>query len=330
MKKTIAILLALSVVLGATSFAVVKTINPPLESESGLVDNAKKIEYKAEATTEAGQVVDVIEESTTCSNGEEILEATTNPLNEEQIVQDNVPTTSPTSPSVPTTSPSVPTTQPQKPSTPKPSTPTTQPSTPSEENIYKYEKWTRSLEVYEHDNVELSKYLDKYAYLTVYTTERSAAKEKEFANEFKKAFGFMPTCTIQCDYFGVYEVDGYDQPKAVYQYYIYDCTYPLLEDDFYVVHKEICADGSPWVGFCVRGDEVGTSKASKLRDEAEKMFYDWTGYDYDYISGNKSFAVHNVIWSTARTKNNELVEIAYIFIRGYNVTTDINGNPITL
>ena len=325
MKKTIAILLAISVVLGGTSFAVFKNIEQPSKSSSGLTDKANTIEIKSEETTQANQGADEIEESTTKLNVEETLETTTNQSDDEQFVEDNtVPTTNSSNPSAP----SVPSTT--KPSNPKPSTPTTQPSAPNYEYDYGYEKWTKPLEVYEHDNVEVSKNWDKYAYISVYTTEYSKAKETQLKNEFKKAFGFMPTGTIEWDYMGVYMVDGYDQPQVIYQCCIYDCTYPLLEDEFYNVKKQICADGSPWVGFCVRGDEVSSAKASKLRDEAEKMFYNWTGYDYNYIYGNKNFAVHNVIWSTARTKDNQLIEIAYIFIRGYNVTTDINGNPIKL
>ncbi len=324
MKKIIAIILSLSIGAGAIIFVGSREKIDIENNTTTLVTNADEVEKTTipasdEITTLAdekttmsasGEVDVLVDEETTTQNTQSSTQSI------EQTTKKNKVTS---------------TVKPGKTNVDKNNvTPSTTEVEMTEDYLKYYDKWEKPLEVYEHDDVIVHKNLDKYAYISVYTTEHSKSKETEIAREFKKAFGFEPTGTIECNYEGVYVVDGYDEPQHIYNYCIYDCTYPLLEDELCVVTKKICTDGSPWVGFAIRADEIYSDRCRQLKWKTSEVFYEWTGYDDNYMRDSDDFALGNIIWSTARTENNELIEIAYIFNRAYGITTDINGKPITL
>lgn len=316
MKKIIAIILSLSIGTGAIIYVASREKIDVLNNDT-FVTNVNEVEETASASNEVSTLI--AEENTTVKESEtstNLAETTTQQNKNETTTQKN-----------------------KEPSTVKPGktnvdknnvTPSTTEEEMTQDYLKYYDKWEKPIDVYEHDNVEVSKNWDKYAYISVYTTECSKAKETQLKKEFEKAFGFKPTGAIECNYEGYYVVAGYAEPQNVYHYCIYDCTYPLLEDELGVVKKKICTDGSPWVGFAIKANETGSHLCDKLRDESYKVFYEWTGYDSDYMRNSDKFAVNNMIWSTARTENNELIEIVYIFTRAYGIKTDINGNPIKL
>lgn len=314
MKKIIAIILSLSIGTGAIIYVASREKIDVSNNDTTFVTNADKVEETTSASNEVSTLI--AEENTTVKESETSTQANTKQSETETTTKKNKET-SPVKPG--------------KTNIDKNNvTPSTTEDETTQDYLKYYDKWEKSIDVYEHDNVEVSKNWDKYAYISVYTTECSKAKETQLKKEFEKAFGFKPTGAIECNYEGYYVVDGYNEPQNVYHYCIYDCTYPLLEDELGVVKKKICTDGSPWVGFVMRTDETSSYRCDQLREESYKVFYEWTGYDSDYMRGNDNFAVGNMIWSTARTENNELIEIVYIFTRAYGIKTDINGNPIKL
>lgn len=313
MKKIIAIILSLSIGTGAIIYVASREKIDVLNNDT-FVTNVNEVEETASASNEVSTLI--AEENTTAKESETSTQANTKQSETETTTKKNKET-SPVKPG--------------KTNIDKNNvTPSTTEDETTQDYLKYYDKWEKSIDVYEHDNVEVSKNWDKYAYISVYTTECSKAKETQLKKEFEKAFGFKPTGAIECNYEGYYVVDSYAEPQNVYHYCIYDCTYPLLEDELGVVKKKICTDGSPWVGFAIKANETGSHLCDKLRDESYKVFYEWTGYDSDYMRCNNNFAVGNMIWSTARTENNELIEIVYIFTRAYGIKTDINGNPIKL
>lgn len=333
MKKIIAIILSLSIGAGAVVYATSHREKDVDDNDTTLVNHVDEAE---ETTTSASVEMTTLadEETTTSASGEvdALVDEKTTKQNTESPTQSTEQTTKQSKAETTTKNNKLtPTVKPGKTNVGKNNvTSSTTEVEMTEDYLKYYDKWEKPLEVYEHDNVVVHKNLDKYAYISVYTTKRGKAKETEIKKEFKKAFGFEPTGTVECNYEGIYVVDGYNEPQQIYHYCIYDCTYPLLEDELCVVTKKICVDGSPWVGFAIKANEIDSIRCSELRRKMGEVFYEWTGYDSDYMRNNDNFAVGNIIWSTARTENNELIEIAYIFTRAYGITTDINGKPITL
>ena len=110
----------------------------------------------------------------------------------------------------------------------------------------------------------------------------------------------------------------------VYRYEIKDSTYPLLTDDFYVITRKICVDGSPWVGFSVPIDfynEEFTQQTYDLLPVMYDEFCDWTGCDTDYINVNpEKFCVNYVsVAGKMRTEDGKVTDVAYRYIRGINI-----------
>lgn len=198
--------------------------------------------------------------------------------------------------------------------------PQTEPSKPLE-----YEEFSSSIGVYEFKNIgkkEGSE--DYYAYLSVYSTKNDDEQISSFKKEFKETFGFEPTDTINIKELGTYMVSGFDKPTKVYQLTVYDDTYPLITDEFYVVKKKICADGSAWVGFpmpCSLDDMDTSERARKLLSEMNSTFCEWTGYDYAYITANEDKFMVNMISQAGlmRTLDGKVTQVVYRYTRGVNM-----------
>lgn len=201
---------------------------------------------------------------------------------------------------------------------------TTTPQTESTKPL-EYEKFSYSIGVYEHKNIEKEEGSeDYYAYLSVYSTNNNSEQLSSFKKEFKGNFGYDPTDTINCKEIGTFMVTGFDKPTKVYQLTIYDDTYPLITDDFYVVKKKICADGSAWVGFpmpCSLDDMDTSEKARQLLSEMNNTFCEWTGYDYSYITSNEDKFMVNMISQAGlmRTLDGKVTQVVYRYTRGINM-----------
>jgi len=198
--------------------------------------------------------------------------------------------------------------------------PQTEPTKPLE-----YEEFNSSIGLYEFKNIEKKEGSeDYYAYLSVYSTKNDSEQISSFKKEFKETFGFEPTSTINCKELGIFIVSGFDQPTKVYQLTVHDDTYPLITDEFYVVKKKICADGSAWVGFpmpCSLDDMDTSERARKLLSEMNSTFCEWTGYDYAYITANEDKFMVNMISQAGlmRTLDGKVTQVVYRYTRGVNM-----------
>lgn len=185
--------------------------------------------------------------------------------------------------------------------------------------------FTKTVYAYEHKNIETATGSDDYyAWLNVYCINDNASNKNDFQNEFKSAFGYMPTAKIQSKYIGEFLVDGYEGVQKIYQYTIEDSTYPLITDEFYVVKKKICADGSGWCGFpvpCSMDNMDNSQRVQNLLLEMREMFCKWYGVDYSYITSNRDKFMVNMISEAGlmRTEDGRVVDVIYRYIRGINM-----------
>ncbi len=186
------------------------------------------------------------------------------------------------------------------------------------------------LGIYEYKNLEQRYWYNDHnpAWIGVFTTEKSANMEAEIKAKFQEHFGYTPNEEVVCTYVGDYFLDGQTTATSVYQYTISDATYTLLECDFYHVYTQLCTDGSGWVGFAVEGnmDTMPTGpEIWDLVEESNQIFMDWTGYDWEYIQANKGEKFWYYMLSeagTMRTRDGELVEVVFRYIRGINMPVD--------
>ena len=199
-----------------------------------------------------------------------------------------------------------------------------QPNQPEVDIVETYEVFNEELNVYEHKNLDSVGYseYDCAAWLSVYKTDNTS--QEEFKCKFEECFGFQPTYEIKCESLGKFIIDGYAEPQEIFHYYIEDYTYPLLKQDFYVIERKICTDGSPWVGFPVSGD-IGNMEYcenfSQLVQDLEKEFYDWTGYDREFINANRDkFTFHYLSQAGyMRTDEGQVVQVVFWYIRAYGL-----------
>ncbi len=197
----------------------------------------------------------------------------------------------------------------------------------STETVKTYDKFEKSIGVYESKNLpsESDYYEDRCpTWIEVYSVGQNVDMEAEIKEKFKAAFGYDANEKVNCSYVGEYLVDGYDVAQQVYQYTIKDLTYPLLQDEFYVIKKKLCTDGSPWVGFVVPGslDTMDTSfRVTKLLNEMNQQFSDWSGYSLEYMRENKDKFYINMISQAGmmRTKDGQVLEVVYRYTRGINM-----------
>lgn len=185
--------------------------------------------------------------------------------------------------------------------------------------------FTKTVYAYEHKNIETAAGSDDYfAWLSVYCIDDNTSNKNDFQNEFKSVFGYMPTAKIQIKYIGEFLVDGYEGVQKIYQYTIEDSTYPLITDEFYVVKKKICADGSGWCGFpvpCSMDNMDNSQRVQKLLLEMREMFCEWYGVDYSYITSNRDKFMVNMISEAGlmRTEDGRVLNVIYRYIRGINM-----------
>lgn len=149
--------------------------------------------------------------------------------------------------------------------------------------------------------------------------------EASLKKEFKEAFGFTATAKVTKKYIGEFTVDGKEEAQKVYCYQIYDTTYPLCDNEMYVIYHQKCSDGSPWVGFCIYGTmdtlatEANTTRYRKLEKQMLEEFEKVVGKSIEEMEKlpNK-YSIDNISQAgTVRTKNRTLVDVLYIYCRSY-------------
>ncbi len=192
-----------------------------------------------------------------------------------------------------------------------------------------YKTFDKEIGNYVHDDVYSEFYNNYKAWMQVYLMGETEQNLTNFKNEFKKVYGFIPEFEIEVSFIGTYIVEGYDEPCHIYNYEIYDYTYPLLTDEFHTVYRKVCDDGSPWTGFCILGsieDWEVDPLVPDLIDEMHQEFMEWTGYPAAYIDEHKeNFTTVGLIESTQRTKDGKITKVTYCFCRGYNIPLYYEG-----
>ncbi len=194
-----------------------------------------------------------------------------------------------------------------------------------------YDAFEGKLDVYEYENkpVETTSF-DYAAYMGVYKTNNTS--QQEFKYKFEEVFGFQPTSNINCEYLGIFTVEGYNSPQEIYHYTIEDYTYDLFTDEFYKVYRQLCTDGSPWVGYVIPGGIETMEKSERidaLTDEMLEDFTKWTGYSLEYMAEHpKSFAIANVTEPYVRTTEGKIIQVVYRFTRAYGLPVDSLENQI--
>lgn len=185
-----------------------------------------------------------------------------------------------------------------------------------------YKIFTDELDVYEYENKPVETISFNYAAcMSVYKNNNTSYQE--FKNMFEEIFGFQPTGNINCEYLGTFIVNGCDNPQRIYYYTIEDYTYDLFTDDFYKVYRQICTDGSPWVGYVLPGSietmEV-SERTSALYYEMLDDFTEWTGYCLEYMKEHsESFDIGCVSEPYMRTTDGRVIQVVYRFTRAYGL-----------
>lgn len=185
----------------------------------------------------------------------------------------------------------------------------------------------KKIGVYETKNLpSVSNYYDDRcpAWISVYSVGKNAKTENEIKEKFNTAFGYYANENVVCTYVGKYIIDGYNEAEEIYQYTIQDLTYPLLQDELYVITKQLCDDGSAWVGFPVPGTlyTMDTSdRVSELINEMDKMFCEWTGYDMKYMRSHKDkFMIDMIsVAGKMRTTDGKVIDVVYRYTRGVDM-----------
>lgn len=187
-----------------------------------------------------------------------------------------------------------------------------------------FETYSGKLGECEHEDRFVPEWDVYAAYITAAYIGDSEENEAHIKTEFARIFGYEAVEEVSKTLIGTFLIEGNETPQQIYTYEILDKTYPLLVDDFYVITKKICSDGSAWIGFSVPGNIYSmdqSSKVAELLSEMNEEFCEWTGYDMEYIRNNKDkFAVNRV--SSAgwrRTKDGQLVELVYRYTRGFGL-----------
>lgn len=186
-----------------------------------------------------------------------------------------------------------------------------------------YETFTEEIGVYTTKNLPSENPYSEFdcpAWIGVYSVGKSDAVSNQIKVKFREAFGFDATAEVACTYIGKYNVAGYSMAQDIYQYTIKDLTYSLLVDEFYVIKKKICDDGSPWVGFATP-DPYDYDLLQQLLKEKMKVFCEWTGYTEQevYYETDKFFALGLSDAGWMRTTDGQVVKVLYRYTRGINI-----------
>ena len=164
-----------------------------------------------------------------------------------------------------------------------------------------------------------------------YTLKRDNAIEVTIKEKFKETFGFSPTAEVKFEWVGQHMLDGYDIPQEVYCYKLFDTTYPLLDNEMNEVYHQVCADGSPWVGYCVYADVwVEDTQQPIYRELQQQMldeFVEVTGKTMDELENDDSYFISNASEATVRTREGTLVDVVYIYCRGIDYTWGPQSKP---
>lgn len=196
----------------------------------------------------------------------------------------------------------------------------------------------KSLGIYESENIsflyqQIGDWVNyEYAAQTIiYTLKRDDTIEESIKAEFRKAFGFTPTAEVKFEWVGQYMLDGYDAPQEVYCYKLFDTTYPLLDNEINEVYHRVCADGSPWVGYCVYADVwVEDTQQPIYRELQQQMldeFVEVTGKTMDELENDDSYFISNASEATMRTREGTLVDVVYFYCRGIDYTWGPQSKP---
>lgn len=102
-------------------------------------------------------------------------------------------------------------------------------------------------------------------------------KRKEIVHAFEEKYGFAPTAYVVEDFLGCFDIEGYDIPVPVYQYYILDTTYWYDDRMPYHVYSKVSEDGHVWVGFSV----YGTMDDYIANEETDQRIMDCKTEAYD-------------------------------------------------
>ncbi len=151
------------------------------------------------------------------------------------------------------------------------------------------------------------------------------AAEKKIKKAFKAKFGFDATAKVTKKRVDVFTVEGYDEAQWIWEYEIFDTTYPLKDNEDYVVYHQTCTDGSPWVGFCVRAtmdtlsEVTSTALFAKLEKQMYEEFEKATGKTCEEMSKNPDKYELGYISQagTVRTYEGTLVDVLYIYCRSH-------------
>ena len=194
-----------------------------------------------------------------------------------------------------------------------------------------YDAFEGELDVYEYVNkpVETTSF-DYAAYMGVYKTNNTS--QQEFKYKFEEVFGFQPTYNINCEYLGIFTVEGYNSPQEIYHYTIEDYTYDLFTDEFYKVYRQLCTDGSPWVGYVIPGN-LDTMESSErtdaLYEEMLSDFTEWTGYSLEYMTEHPdTFDVGCFTEPHMRTTDGKVIQVVYRFTRAYGLPIESLENRV--
>lgn len=206
--------------------------------------------------------------------------------------------------------------------------PSTSNTQTSSKPSYSIPEFTEKVYEYEYENIKSDgPFNSYYAWMSVYCVGDTDANKENFKIKFKETFGFEPTAVIKVKNVGKYLVDGYQGAKWIYQYTIKDSTYPLITDEFYVVKKKLCSDGSAWCGFavpCSMDNMDNSQRVQDLKKEMRQTFCDWYGVDYIYVVTNQDKFEINMICElgVVRTEDGRVLSAIYHYMRGINMPVE--------
>lgn len=188
----------------------------------------------------------------------------------------------------------------------------------------RYESFVGAIDAYNAHNLAYTDWKgdpQQAAFIEVYTTEKSDEVLSDLASEFEKIYGFAPSlgnkyrCTTACNNLGIYIVDGYTEPQAVYHYTITDKTYIYITNDMYKVYVQQRTDGSVWVGYCIYAT-MDTVDTERCKPEVQAL-------------DQKMYATFEELIGLSRSKMNaykEELDLKIGYISGAGTVRSIHSN----
>lgn len=202
---------------------------------------------------------------------------------------------------------------------------TVKPTEPVTEIVYK--EFTGTIGEYTHKNVYLPDSPYEYsADMSVNLIGKTDKNIVAFKEKFASVYGYEPKNKVKCTLLGRYYVNG--SLEDVYRYEISDTRYPLLVEDYYVPRRQVCSDGSAWVGFAAPVAfyevDVMPDEVCELIPVIRKDFCEWTGISEEYMYEHpESFANYGIsVAGKMRTVDGTIEDVIYVYIRGVNMPLD--------